>query len=177
MEPKLPRFTMPERSVLTLPAARAARTTPIRPSPAMRPEVYRTPRSTPARRSSSETFLRRSMNQRTIPPAMMPALRLKGRYIPTAKGITWTPTISTTMATPTPVRIRAQGNSAFMMPSTSIFIMVAWGAGISSPPNSQAAFIRYSTNPMTAAEAMTPMISPICCFLGVAPRMKPVFRS
>ena len=30
---------------------------------------------------------------------------------------------------------------------------------------------------MTTADTTTPIISPICCFLGVAPTRKPVFRS
>ena len=62
----------------------------------------------------------------------------------------------------TPTRISAHGSSAFMIPSTSIFIIVACGAGISLEPNPHAAFNRYKTYPIAAEEAITPIISPIC---------------
>ena len=56
---------------------------------------------------------------------MIPALRENGRYIPTANGITGILRISTTIAINTPIRIIAHGSSSFMIPSTSIFIIVA----------------------------------------------------
>ena len=58
------------------------------------------------------------------PPHMMPAEREKGRYIPTATGMTGTPRISMTMATKTPMKMRLHGSWAFMMPSTIIFIII-----------------------------------------------------
>ena len=64
-----------------------------------------------------------------------------------------------------------------MIPSTIIFISVACGAGTSAPPYPQAAFRRYRTPPIARPDTTTPIISPICCFLGVAPSRYPVFRS
>ena len=47
---------------------------------------------------------------------------------------------------------------------------VAWNS--SSP-----LFIRFSVKPITTVEITTPIISASCCFQGVAPIRKPVFRS
>ena len=47
---------------------------------------------------------------------------------------------------------------------------VAWNS--SSP-----LFIRFSVNPITTVEITTPIMSANCCFHGVAPMRKPVFRS
>lgn len=89
MLPMLPRFTIPEQSMLSLAAATPARITPH--------QAFACNQAGSVQHAAvhaSPTLLlgdvlgSRSMNQRTTPPAMMPALRLKGRYIPTAKGIT-----------------------------------------------------------------------------------------
>ena len=149
----------------TFATAQIARITPMSPSPAIRPEVNNVPRSMQAFFSfSSLSFaaLRCSRIQRTTPPAIIPALSENGRYIPTANGSTGIPRISTTIAMNTPTRISAHGSSAFMIPSTSIFIIVACGAGISLEPNPHAAFNKYKTYPIAAEEAITPTISPIC---------------
>ena len=81
------------------------------------------------------------------------------------------------MAMNTPVNTRAQGISPPMTPSMTIFIIMAWGAPSSSEPKPQAAFSRYRMAPMAMAETHTPISSPYCCFLGVEPSRKPVFRS
>ena len=82
-----------------------------------------------------------------------------------------------TIATQTPIRISDHGSSALMIPSTSIFIIVACGAGIASDPYPHALSRSCNTNPIAAAETTTPIISPICCFFGVAPTINPVFKS
>ena len=58
-----------------------------------------------------------------------------------------------------------------------IFISVACGADNSVVPNPHAEFKRISTPPIASADTTEPINSPICCFLGVAPRMYPVFKS
>ena len=86
-----------------------------------------------------------------------------------AKGSTGMPISSTTTARNTPIRIRPHGRLPFIIPSMTIFISVACGAPSSCVPKPQALSSKYSVAPMASAEAITPMISPICCFLGVAP--------
>src|SRR5699024_1090783 len=66
--------------------ASTASTIPMIPSPAIRPEVKRTPLSERSFFSSSVPLIFSTM-KRTTPPAMIPALKLNGRYIPTANGM------------------------------------------------------------------------------------------
>ena len=70
-----------------------------------------------------------------------------------------------------------QGRLPCITPSTIIFISVACGAASSLVPNPHALLRSTSTPPIAIAEATQPIISPICCFFGVAPRRKPVLRS
>ena len=53
-----------------------------------------------------------------------------------------------TIATQTPIRISDHGSSALMIPSTSIFIIVACGAGIASDPYPHALSRSCNTNPI-----------------------------
>ena len=81
------------------------------------------------------------------------------------------PKSSITIAMNTPIKINVQGRLPSMTPSMIIFIIVAWGAASLSVPNPNAESRSTITPPIASAAAIVPMISPICCFLGVAPRI------
>ena len=86
--------------------------------------------------------------------------------------------ISATTATKTPTKIRVQGRVPPITPSITIFIKDACGAANCSEPNPpQELLKRYITPPIDNEETRVPIISPICCFLGVAPTIYPVFKS
>ena len=82
------------------------------------------PRLTASPRSSSE-HLRFSNQWRTSPPTMMAEVVRRGRYSPTATGITGMPRISITTAMAAPERIMFQGRFPFITPSTTVFMIMA----------------------------------------------------
>ena len=94
-----------------------------------------------------------------------------GRYRPMANGSTGMPRSSTASAINTPIKTSVHGRLPPITPSTIIFMSVACGAESSGVPKPQAAFNRYNTKPIVTADTTVPIISPYCCFTGVAPKM------
>ena len=80
------------------------------------------------------------------------------------------PKISKITVQAAPMNTKFQGRFPFITPSVTSFINVACGAESSFEPNPQAVFKRIKTPPIVKAEITAPINSPICCFLGVAPR-------
>ena len=118
--------------------ANIASNTPTKPSPAIKPEVYKIPLSTWAFFSASLDFFLFSVNNLTKPPTIIPALKCIGRYKPTANGSIGIPRTSTANPILAPANINGQGRFPSITPSTTSFIRVACGAGISFEPNPHA---------------------------------------
>lgn len=113
--------------------ARAARTTPMRPSPAIRPDVYRIPRSIEAFFSFSsplQAFYDESYDTTCHDTSIQTEWKVhtysKWKYR-NLQDLNY-------VATNTPIKISDMEAQRCMIPSTSLFIIIACGAGISAEP-------------------------------------------
>ena len=88
-----------------------------------------------------------------------------------ATGKTGIPVSSMAMAINTPIKTKTQGSWPFITPSVISFISIACGAESSVVPKPQALSRSNNTPPIVIAETLAPIISPICCRIGVAPRI------
>src|SRR5262245_53287168 len=92
-----------------------------------------------------------------------------GRYEPTAKDSEWMPHSSSVTEMNTPTRTSPHGRFWLSRPLMIVDISVACGAGSDCDPMVITPCKYSVVAPMTNADVTTPITSPICWYLGVAP--------
>ena len=95
------------------------------PSPAIKPELRRTPFYFLVALSFSLLLALFPINCLTAPPIKTGVIVERGRYIPTANGREGTPRSSATIAKAPPTKTSPQGRSPPSTPSITVFIKVA----------------------------------------------------
>src|SRR5258707_6624131 len=97
--------------------------------------------------------------------------------MPTANERAGSPAMIAQIESAEPVPTSAHGSDPERTPSITVFISVACGAGSSGDPKVKARPSRSTVPAMAQQAQAAPRNWPNCCFAGVAPTRKPVFKS